>query len=84
MVCVLYEDARAMAPNGQPALVFPHRQHKQDSASQQQQQEAEESRVQQQEQLQALHEQLRAQSEELRLQAIQQQQLSSVSQGMVV
>eukprot|EP00879_Flechtneria_rotunda_P000231 GHRR01000309.1.p1 GENE.GHRR01000309.1~~GHRR01000309.1.p1 ORF type:complete len:945 (+),score=429.08 GHRR01000309.1:255-3089(+) len=26
MVCVLYEDARAMAPNGQPVLVFPHRQ----------------------------------------------------------
>jgi hypothetical protein len=62
MVCVLYEDARAMAPNGQPALVFPHRQ----SASAVGNPE--------QPQLQALHEQLRQESDSLRAEAEQQQQ----------
>uniref|UniRef100_A0A383WD44 BZIP domain-containing protein n=1 Tax=Tetradesmus obliquus TaxID=3088 RepID=A0A383WD44_TETOB len=62
MVCVLYEDARAMAPNGQPALVFPHRQ---SSATAAAGNEA---------QLQALAEQLRAQSDCLRAEAEQQHQ----------
>eukprot|EP00878_Enallax_costatus_P000701 GHUV01000811.1.p1 GENE.GHUV01000811.1~~GHUV01000811.1.p1 ORF type:complete len:928 (+),score=335.74 GHUV01000811.1:282-3065(+) len=75
-VCVLYEDARAMAPNGQPALVFPHRQqHKEtlvktEAPNGDQQQQQQPNEQQQQQSLQALHEQLRAQSEELRLQAI--------------
>lgn len=84
MVCVLYEDARAMAPNGQPALVFPHRQHQKDTQTpqdttpcdqqQQQQLPSDQALLQLQQQqlseLQTLREQLTAQSEELRLQGI--------------
>ncbi|WIA41512.1 hypothetical protein OEZ86_008883 [Tetradesmus obliquus] len=72
MVCVLYEDARAMAPNGQPALVFPHRQSSATAAA------GNEAQLQQQQQpqpqLQALAEQLRAQSDCLRAEAEQQHQ----------
>jgi hypothetical protein len=69
MVCVLYEDARAMAPNGQPALVFPHRQSANAAANQQQPQ------------LQARHEQLRQESDSLRAEAEQQQQAAQGEAG---
>jgi hypothetical protein len=75
MVCVLYEDARAMAPNGQPALVFPHRQSANTAAAHDQQQQ--QLLLQQQPvqpQLQVLHEQLRQESDNLRAEAEQQQQ----------
>jgi hypothetical protein len=73
MVCVLYEDARAMAPNGQPALVFPHRQSASTAAAHEPQQQHQPAQ-QPQPQLQALHEQLRQESDSLRAEAEKQQQ----------